>query len=306
MYFTFTHPVYLFLLLVLPVVFLIHLFTLRNTKKRALKFANFEAISKIQGVTFFSKNITMFFLSLLIIFLLIMSISGLTLHKQIDASSFSFVIAIDTSRSMSADDLKPTRLEAAKDAAKEFVKLAPVTTRIGIISFSGNAYINQNIIDNKRDIEKAINEISQSFVEGTDVYEVILTSTNLLKSEDSKAIILLSDGQVNVGNLDEAIKYANENNVLIDSLAIGTQQGGKTNYGLSTVNNETLRALSFNTEGKFFEAKDTESLLNSFNEMFNLTTKKISIDLSSYLTFGSILLFILEYFLINSRYHLFP
>lgn len=306
MYITFAHPKYLFLLLIIPLLFLIHLLTLKNSKKKALRFANFEAISKIKGVNFFSKNLTIFFLSILIVFLLVMLVSGLTLHRQIDASSFSFVLAIDSSRSMEAKDLQPNRLEVAKETAKKFVESVPTTTRVGVVSFSGNSYINKDITGNKEEMKEAIDSIERSFIEGTDIYEVVITSTNLLKNEEARAIILLSDGQINVGRIDDAIEYANENNVIIHTIAVGTEEGGKTSYGFSKVDEDSLKALAFNTEGKFFKAQNKEVLSNSFNEMMKLTKKKISIDLSVYLTLMSILIFVVDYFLINSRYKLLP
>ncbi len=306
MYITFTHPGYLLLLMIIPLFFLIHLLSLKNTKSRALRFANFEAISKIKGVDFFSKNITVFFLSVLIIFSLVVSISGLTLHRQIEASSFSFVLAIDSSRSMEASDLQPNRLEAAKETARNFVDSAPITTKIGVVSFAGSSYIHTGLIENKDEIKEAIDGIDRSFIEGTDIYEVIITSTNLLKNEEARAIILLSDGQMNVGEIDYAINYANENDVTIHTIAVGTEEGGKTSYGLSKVDEDSLKALAFNTEGNFSKAQDKNSLLNSFSEMLKLTNKKVSIDLSIYFIFISILLFVIEYVLMNARYKLLP
>ncbi len=306
MYLTFAHTKYLILLLIIPLLFLIHLLTLKNTKKKALRFANFEAISKIKGVDFFSKNITVFFLSSFIVFLLVMSVSGLTLHRQIEASSFSFALAIDSSRSMEARDFQPNRLEVAKETAKNFVDTAPATTKIGVVSFSGNSYINKDVSENKDEIKEAINSIEQSFIEGTDIYEVVITSTNLLKNEEAKAIIVLSDGQVTVGSIDDAIKYANENDVIIHTIAVGTEEGGETSYGFSKTDEDALKALAFNTEGKFLKAQDKNALLNSFNEILELTNKKVSVDLSVYLIFISIFIFVVEYILINSRYKLLP
>ena len=306
MYITFAHPKYLFLLLVIPGIVLVYLLTLKNTKKRALIFANFEAIARIKGIEFFSKNITIFLLSILITFLLVLAISGLILHKQAEASSFSFILAIDSSRSMEAQDMLPNRIEAAKETAKNFINAAPLTTKIGIVSFSGNSYIEQDITKNKDEMKEAINNIEQSAIEGTDIYEVVITSTNLLKNEESRAIILLSDGQITVGRIEEAIEYANDNDVIIHTIAIGTAEGGKTSYGISKVDEDSLKALAYNTEGEFFRAQNKETLLESFNKTLKLTKKKVSIELSSYLLLISIFLFLAEYILINTRYRIFP
>jgi len=307
MYITFTNPKYLVLLFVIPLFILIYLFSLRKSKRKALSFANFEAISRVKGIEIFSKNITVFLLNIFIAVLLVLAVSGLTLHMQANASEFSFIIAIDSSSSMEANDLSPNRLEAAKQISKQFVDGAPGTTEIGVLSFSGNAFIRESITDNKEQVKSAIDSIEISKIEGTDLYEAIVTSTNLLyQSEALRAIILLSDGQINVGTIEDAINYANENDVLIHTIAIGTEIGGETSLGESKVNKEALQALAYNTEGKFFDATNTDELNKAFAEVLKITKKKVSENLTPYLILISIFLLIVEYFLTNIRYRIFP
>jgi hypothetical protein len=120
-------------------------------------------------------------------------------------------------------------------------------------------------------------------------------------------VIVLSDGQINVGKIDEAISYANRNNVLIDSILIGTSSGGKSDLGvLSRADKDLLKALSFNTGGVYSDATDSVSLKESFSKALNLTKKKVSVDISGYLLMAAMIIFILEYFLLNIRYNLIP
>lgn len=306
MYIGFEHSRYLFLLFVIPLLILVHFLALKNARKRALKFANFEAIARVRGIELFSKNIVILILTSLIIFVLVLALSGLTLHREAQASSFSFVLAIDSSRSMEADDLKPNRLEAAKEVGEEFINLAPTSTRIGIVSLSGNSFIEQAITENRDKLKTAVKNIRISGIEGTDVYEAVITSTNLFKDEEAKSIILLSDGQINVMKVDDAVKYANEKDVIIHTIAMGTEEGGKTSYGISKVDKDALKAIAYNTGGDFFETTDKKALSDSFKKIMKLTKKKISINLSDYLLIASVILFILEYILINTRYRTLP
>ncbi len=299
---SFLYPRYLFFLFLIPLFIFIHIVTLRASRTTALKFANFEAIARIKGVDFFSKNIITLFLSILIIFLLVMAVSGLTLHTTIKATDYSFVIALDSSESMGANDLLPNRMEAAKRAAVAFIDALPITTRVGVISFSGNAIIEQDLTESKSSMKSAVNEVQISEISGTDVYEAVITGTNLLSAENTKAIILLSDGQINVGTINDAIVYANENDIVVHTIAIGTEEGGETSYGLSKLDEDSLKALSYNTNGQFFRALDENELSNSFNEAIAKTERKVGINLADYLLIASILLFAFEYYLINSRY----
>ena len=270
--FSFTHAQYLFLLFLIPFFFMIHFFSLQNRKKVALRFANFDAISRIRGIDFFSKNIVILFLNLLIILLLILSISGLSVQVTKKASSFSFVIAVDTSESMLADDFSPNRITAAKEIAKDFIDLIPQGGRIGVVSFSGNAYIEQDMSDDKIEIKNSINRIETNAWGGTDLYEAVITSSNILKEEENKAVILLSDGQIN------------------------------TPYAISKLDKDSLSALSYNTGAKSFLAENREELLNSFSEVLDVTERKVNIKMANYLTLLVIFLFSFEVFLLNTRY----
>ncbi|MBU0894021.1 MAG: VWA domain-containing protein [Nanoarchaeota archaeon] len=302
MNFTFSHPQYLFFLFALPLLFFIHFLSLSNRKKVALRFANFEAISKIQGVDFFSKNVVTLFLNLFIVFFLILAVSGLTMHVLKEASSFSFVIAIDSSQSMEADDLYPNRLDVSKQTAVEFLETIPFGSKIGIISFSGSSYIEQDLTEDKIELTNAIGSIQLSGFGGTDLYEAVITGSNLLKNEDSKAIILLSDGQINVGTIDDSIDYAHKNDVIIHSIAIGTQEGGMANYAISKVDEDSLKSIAYNTGGSFFSVETGEELSESFLAISSLTEKKVAIGLASYLLVFAIVLFVIQFFLSNTRY----
>ena len=303
---SFVHPQYLFFLFLIPLFIFIHLATLKNTRADALKFANFPAIARIRGIDFFSKNIILLVFSCVIIFLLVIAVSGTTLHITVKGSAESFVIAIDTSLSMEADDIIPNRLEAAKKAARDFVDYSPELTKLGVISFSGNALIEQSLTDAKSSLKTAINEVSLSSVGGTDLYEAIVTSSNLLQGENGKAIILLSDGQINVGDVKEAISYANENDLIVNAIAVGTADGGTTSYGISKVDEESLQAIAYNTDGKFFMVSSGDELEVVFREIVREEKTKVSVDLMRYSLLTSIVLFVLMYYLVNSRYRRWP
>jgi len=303
---TFTHPYFLSLFLVIPLLVFIHFFTLSYKHGHALRFANFEAISKIRGIDLYSKNIFILVLIIVICVLLILSLAGFTMHRLVSASSSSFVIAIDSSKSMEADDLPPSRISVAKRIAQDFVDSVPKGTRIGIISFSGNSIIETDVTDDRSLIKIAINDLETKAIGGTDLYEAIITSTNLLKPEEAKSVILLSDGQINVGSLVGAIDYANKNDVIVHSIVLGTKEGGQTTYGISKVDEESLKAISYNTLGKFFSVQNEGDLLQSFNEVLNLEMRKVSTNYSSELVLAALVLVVLQYFLINTRYRIFP
>ena len=302
MIFSFSHPQYLFLLLGIPLLFLIHFFSLGNKKKRALRFANFDAIARIEGIDFFSKNVVILVLNIFIITAVVFAISGLTFHTTMQSSSFSYVLALDASKSMEADDLSPTRMGAAKQTASNFVDNSPIDVKIGVVSFSGSSRIEQDITNEKDVLKRAINGIEIKEIGGTDIYEAVLTSSNLLKNQEHKAVILLSDGQINVGTIDDAIDYANYYQIIIHTMGVGTKEGGIAEYGLSKLDEDSLKSLAYETGGIYASAENQENLTKAFSDIFQLTERKVAIGLSTYLLLFAILLVLLEFFLSNTKY----
>jgi len=302
----FIKPLYLSLLALVPLVILIHFYTLKRKRVGALKFANFDAIARIKGIDLLSRNISVLFLTVLIMTLIVFSLAGLVYQTELRSSSSSFIIALDSSRSMEATDILPTRIEAAKESALSFVDSMPVGSEIGVISFSGNAFIEQDVTDDKALVKQAIRKIPVSSIGGTDLFEAVLTSTNLLEGEEAKSVILISDGRINVGTVDDVIDYANENDVIVHTLGVGTDEGGLTSYGVSKIDEDVLKSVAFNTGGKFFRVQDRVSLENAFSEIIELKLRKVSIDLSGYLILVVLGLFFIEYILINTRYKVLP
>jgi len=302
---TFTYPQYLLLLLIVPIIILIHFVSIKSKGVKTIKFANFEAIAKIKGIDFYSKNLGLLFLSILLCLCLILAVSGAIVHMTLPTSMTSFVIAIDTSPSMDAADLFPTRLDAAKEAALKFVKSSGTGTKIGIVSFSGNAFIEQTVTDDKSALTAAIDKIKLGSVSGTDLEDAVGTATNLLLNEKYKSLLLISDGQINTGSIDNAISYANKYDLMINTIAMGTNEGGKTNYGISKIDEDSLKALAFNTNGKYFLAKDNNGLMQFFGEIANLGKSNVGINLEPYLIIAAMVIFLIIFLMINMRHRMF-
>ena len=299
MYISFTNPIYLFFLFVIPIFIFFHFFGLKTIKGRGLKFANFEAIARVKGIDLYSKNILLLIFNIFLAVLLVLALSGMTLNKEVEASSFSFVIAIDNSESMSATDLSPNRLGAAKETAINFIDSLPFEAYLSVLSFSGESKIEQELSKNKQEVRYAIENIGISNVKGTDIFEAISNSGNILKNQENKAIILLSDGQINIGNIDEAVDYAKVNEILIHTIGIGSVEGGETSYGVSKLDEDSLKGLAYNTDGRYFNVKSKQELENSFTQITSVTRRLGKINLSSYLIILVIILFIIKQFLLT-------
>ena len=112
---------YLTFLVSVPFFVVMHFLILRHTKRRALKFANFEALARVTGMELLNRNIIVLVIRLAAILALILSAAGTVIWYTGNVSEYDFVLAIDSSSSMLANDFYPTRLEAAKKLGIEDV-----------------------------------------------------------------------------------------------------------------------------------------------------------------------------------------
>ena len=299
MYISFSHPLYLLFLFIIPLVIFFHFFGLKNLRGKSLKFANFQAIAKVNGIDLYSKNIYLLFFNILFVALLVFALSGMTLHKEVEASSFSFVIAIDNSQSMFATDISPNRISFAKQVAIDFVNSLPYESNLGVISFSGDSYVEQSLTTNKQEINYAIDTIESSNVGGTDIFEAISNAVDVFDKEKNRAVILLSDGQINIGSVSDAVNYAKFNEVLVHTMGIGSVEGGDAGFGISKLDEDSLKSLAYNTGGNYFNINNENTITNSFNEIVQPTRKLSSIDLSLYLMMVAIVFFVIKQFLLS-------
>lgn len=305
----FNHPSYLWFLLILPILIITHFISIKATKRKALKFANFEAIARVTGNQLLSFNMGLLFVRILIFLLIILSVSGITLWYSGVGSNFDFVLAIDASNSMLVEDFSPNRLEAAKDSAKGFLGQISGNNNVGVVTFAGTAFVDQPLTNDFDQIRYVIDNIGVKSTGGTNLGDAIISGVNLLIGSDKgRTIILITDGQSNTGiSLNDAIEYANLKHTTIYTIGIGTEEGG--NYVGDIVlklDEESLRNIAGNTEGNYYRVEDKESLNEVYREIANLTETRIKHNLSITLLLIAFILLLLEWLLINTKYRTIP
>ena len=202
------------------------------------------------------------------------------------------ILALDVSHSMRADDLSPTRLAAAQQAAREFIENQPATTRIGVVAFAETALAVQRPTANREELLKAIERLEPQ--PGTAIGEAILVGLQTLfpkeifelesreptsaakpdrvpsidvppSSEKSAAIVLLSDGAETRGpDAVAAARLAARRGVRIFTVGLGTEEGAVVQLdGISMrvqFDEEMLKNVADVTRARFFRAGDVESL----------------------------------------------
>ncbi len=275
-----------------------------------MQFANFMALSRVHSPFIHPKNTFQLFIRLATLSFIVLAVAGLRVNYMGTGTESDYALAVDVSSSMSSTDLLPTRLEAAKEAGKEFVKTVPSETEIGIVSFSGTSFVEQTMTNDKSILTQKVDDLSISVVGGTDIGEALISSANLLMSSDhSKTIILMTDGKSNIGvSVPRAIDYINQNEIQIFTMGIGTEEGGSPDGVNVTLklDQELLERVATLTSGKYFHITDTEEMKQAYLSIIKETKRKITINLTVALMFLALSTSFFDWVLLNTKYRRIP
>jgi Ca-activated chloride channel family protein len=172
--------------------------------------------------------------------------------EQLAKSSVTVMLLMDVSYSMNISDLKPSRLEVAKQAAKLFVNNAGPGDLIGFTSFAGKAYDETLPTTNRTEIINLIDRqsVHNSTAIGTTLEKALVV---LNQAQGGKTIVLLSDGKNNYGtmNLTEVATIAANMKIPVFTVFLGT-------YGIGNSDPLPLQQISNMTNGKFYSVKSEE------------------------------------------------
>ncbi len=137
------------------------------------------------------------------------------------------MIAMDTSRSMDARDVKPSRLENAKLMLKALAEDLS-SYRIGIVAFAGEAFVQCPLTTDTEAIKHFVNALSTSMLmtQGTEIAGAVETAADALERyPGEKTLILITDGEDFSDSMDRALRRAGEANLRIFSVGIGSPDG---------------------------------------------------------------------------------
>ncbi len=260
---TFLWPDMLWLLTAVPALIAGYLFLLRRKKKSSLRYTNLGLLKEAMGEgRRFRRHIPPL-IFLLALTVLIVAVARPSAVVTLPTQHETVILAMDTSGSMRATDVEPSRIAAAQAAAKSFVGEQPRRTRIGVVTFAGTAAVAQAPTDNREEILAAIDRFQLQ--RATAIGSGILVSLKVIfpdvefdlrsynprpdsarsapldqarkpekpafkpvpaGSYGSAVIILLTDGQSNVGpDPIESARMAAERGVRIYTVGFGTAEG---------------------------------------------------------------------------------
>jgi Ca-activated chloride channel family protein len=192
------------------------------------------------------------------------------------------LIAIDSSLSMSAQDVRPSRLAAAQSAAQAFVDGMPKKFRVGVIGFAGRAYVAVPPTQDRELVHNALKALKPG--QGTALGDAVALGTRLARAERTSdgripptAMLVISDGAQKSGRTtpDAAAAQAKSSHIPVYTVVIGTQDGvvnvpvagGYQAQLRVPPSPDTLRAVASVTGGQFFTAPDATRLRQIYQKL---------------------------------------
>jgi len=287
----FTHPYWLGLLLLLPLLYL-WLKHIRGNDRPKMIFSQASALTGIKTY----KNRLHRLVPWLLLAATGLSIIALARPRTVGVSKhvsktkgIDIILAVDVSASMLARDFKPNRLEALKKTAIEFVKHRP-NDRIGLVLYAGEAFTKVPLTTDKNLLIRAINDIDffklfHQIDQGTAIGMGLATAVNRLKDSKakSKVIILMTDGVNNTGAIDPetALELAKQFGIKVYTIGIGTNgvapfpviyQNGQIRYENQPVeiDEQLLKKIARETGGKYYRATGNKELEKIYKEIDKL------------------------------------
>jgi Ca-activated chloride channel family protein len=187
------------------------------------------------------------------------------------------MVALDVSLSMASTDVAPTRLLAAQEAAKQFVRQLPANFNIGLVSFARTANVLVSPTKDHAQIESAIDGLQ--LAEATAIGEAVYTCLDAIAGVPADGaqgppparIVLLSDGYNTYGrSLQDAAAAALAANVPVSTIAFGTDTGTVNIGGIQQLvpaDRPSLKQLALTTKGYAYQAASTEALKQVYQDM---------------------------------------
>lgn len=229
---TFLNPERLWVLLLVPLLTAGYIYLVRRKKKTGMRFTNTAILGQVVPKQSQWRRHLAVALSLASLIALSLAWARPNGIEMIPRERATVIMVIDTSLSMQATDVKPSRLDAAKDAALTFLKALPAQYNVSLVSLSGTPSVRLPPTVDRVQATQAINslKLQESTAVGESIYTALAALQMAPKGTDSSpapgAIVLLSDGQNTAGRSPaQAANEAKLQKVPIYTIAYGTENG---------------------------------------------------------------------------------
>jgi len=317
---TFIWPYLLLSLLLLPFAVLLYLRMQRRRRQIVAGYGTMGMIQSAAGRSLGWRRHLPYVLFLLGLILLCIALARPQAELSLPRLEGTVILAFDVSGSMSAEDLKPTRMEAARTAAIEFIQRQPATVMIGIVAFSESGFTVQPPTNDQAALLATLNRLRPE--RGTSLSAGILASLNTIfatpepsgaiysnltptadptpppvppGSYTTASIVLLTDGENTAPPAPfESAQIAADHGVRIYTIGMGSAAGANIEIeGLTyhtQLDEETLKAIAELTAGGYYNAQNEDELRDIYQNLDpELVVKPAQTEITSLFAGGAML-----------------
>ncbi len=319
----FQHIEYLLLLAIIPVLAGLFAYAVYRKKKAAKQIGDPGLVQLLSRNYNPRAYLTKFLLVAVSAGLLVITMANLRSPagtEKVSRNGIDVMIALDVSKSMLAQDIKPTRLDRARQVLSKLVDRLS-NDRIGIVVFAGKAYLQMPLTADHSAAKMYLAAASPESVpaQGTvigDALKMCYSSFNT-KEKKYKAIVLVSDGEDHDENAVKLARQMSEEGVIIYTIGIGSQEGiqlieettgqpktdAQGNVVISKLNEEELKEIAQNANGQYMFFRNTDAVVDMLtNQLAGMDQRNVTDDsLVNYKSwFQYLLLAVLALLLIES------
>jgi Ca-activated chloride channel homolog len=286
---TFVWPVFLFCLLLIPVVLALYAWMQTRRRRYVLRYSSTSLVTAAVGTSGRVRRHAPAALYSLAIAAMIVSLSRPQMTIRLPEATGTVILAIDASRSMLTTDVTPSRIEAAKAAVREFAAKQPEGIKIGIVAFAGSASLVTPPTGDRKQVVATVNTLSLGT--GTNIGDGLRVSLEALTGvrdpeappgQDSRSsttrpaqptrgsglIVLLSDGAATTGPrpLDVADELG-QAGIRTYTVGIGTRRAGLIGGGPRELDETTLKGIADRTGGHYYSVEDAKQLHDVYSRI---------------------------------------
>ena len=282
-----TRPLALLLLLVVLALGAVYVLLQRRRGRFALQFSDASLLDSVAPRRPGWRRDVVALCFLAVVALLIVSVAGPVRTREVPRERAIVILTIDTSLSMGAVDVDPTRIGAAQEAARQFLEGAPAGVDVGLVSFHEAPIVEVPPTPDRLAVIDAVDALELGpFTNTGDAISVSITTlertVEQLEVNDDSAppavVVLLSDGEPTIGRpIEDAIAEAIQAGIPVSTVALGTPSGEVTVEDPDLpgtffdvdvpVNEDALRTVAEATGGSFFATASADELAEVYRDI---------------------------------------
>lgn len=327
----FEHIDLFYALLLIPVFIAFYVYRIYWRKKAIQRFGDLDLMDKLMPAVSAYRPFIKFTLLMLAFISLIIAMANPQIGSRIEKAKrqgIDIIIALDVSNSMLAQDIKPSRLNAAKQAVSNLIdKLEG--DRIGMVVFAGHAYTQLPITTDYAAAKMFLNTIYPDMlpVQGTAIAEAIeLSIKSFSDNQHNKAIVIITDGENHEGDVLLSVKNALELGIKVYTIGMGLPDGGpipiykndvlsgykkdrQNNIITTKLDENMLQQIAAEGEGFYVRANNSKAGLDKiFEEINKLEESEFETrmftdyeDRFQYFIILSIILLLIEFIIVDRK-----